>query len=103
MLFLTLRRVSLAVLIALVVLSLSVVIVNQRALARPSAPNTARSSPGGAPCDTTLQACIDGSSSGDIVNIAPGLYITSVTLSKAVSLIGAGAGSTILQRCPLNA
>jgi len=53
--------------------------------------------PGLAPCNTTLQACIDGSANGDSINIAPGFYNTSVTLNKAVSLIGAGVGSTFIQ------
>ncbi len=61
---------------------------------------TTRPYPGPAPCNTTLQACIDGSADGDAINIAAGLYITSVTLDKAVSLIGAGAGGTIIQALP---
>ena len=59
-----------------------------------------RTYPGAAPCNTTLQACIDGSPSGDVINIAAGLYITSATLNKAVSLIGASAASTIIQALP---
>ena len=66
-----------------------------------AAPATTRTFPGAAPCNTTLQACINGSSAGDTINIQPGLYNnTSVTLNKAVSLIGAGASSTILQASP---
>jgi len=61
---------------------------------------TTRTYPGPAPCNTTLQACIDGSADGDVINIAAGLYITSVTLNNAVSLIGAGPGSTIIQALP---
>src|SRR5205823_14026799 len=56
-----------------------------------------RSYPGGAPCNTTLQACIDGSANTDSINIAAGSYNTSVTVNKAVILLGAGAGSTLLQ------
>ncbi len=100
MLSLTLRRVSLAVLLSMLAVSASIVTVNQRVIAQPSAPTTARAYPGAAPCDTTLQACLDGSSSGDVINIAAGVYITGVTLNKAVSLIGAGAGSTIIQALP---
>jgi hypothetical protein len=51
---------------------------------------------GVAPCNTTLQACVSGSADGDIVQIAAGTYVTSVTLDKAVSLLGAGAASTTL-------
>ncbi len=50
-----------------------------------------RTYPGAAPCNTSLQACIDGSADGDVINIAANAYIASVTLNKAVSLIGAGA------------
>lgn len=53
-----------------------------------------------APCNTTLQACINGSTDGDEINIAAGLYVTSVTLNKAVNLIGAGPGSLIIQALP---
>ena len=59
-----------------------------------------RTYPSAAPCDTTLQACIDGSADGDVINLAANIYITSVTLNKAVSLIGAGAASTIIQALP---
>ena len=57
---------------------------------------TSRTYPGAAPCDTTLQACIDGSSDGDVINILAGTYNNSVTLNKAVSLIGANSSTTIL-------
>ncbi len=59
-----------------------------------------RSYPGSAPCNTSLQACIDGSADGDVINIAANVYITSVTLNKAVSLIGVNAASTIIQALP---
>lgn len=53
---------------------------------------TTRSYPGAAPCNTTLQACIDASADGDSIEIVPGTYITaSLSIAKAVSLIGAGA------------
>jgi hypothetical protein len=48
-----------------------------------------------APCDTTLQACIDGSTDGDTILIAAGTYITRFTLDKAVSLVGAPGGVTL--------
>src|SRR5262249_5793238 len=50
-----------------------------------------------APCNTTLQACINGTAAGITIHIAPGSYITSVTLNKAVSLIGVGSTSTIIR------
>jgi predicted outer membrane repeat protein len=58
---------------------------------------TARTWPGAAPCNTSLQSCIDNSASGDVINITSGVHFTGATLNKAVSLIGAGAGSTTLQ------
>src|SRR5512147_3044625 len=59
-----------------------------------------RNYPGAAPCNTSLQACIDGSADGDVINIAANVYITSVTLNKAVSLVGVSAASTIIQALP---
>ncbi|MGH7461750.1 MAG: hypothetical protein ACREMA_12090, partial [Longimicrobiales bacterium] len=53
-----------------------------------------------APCNTTLQACIDGSAAGDVINISAGTYITSISLNKAVSLIGADSSTAILQAPP---
>src|SRR5687767_4107681 len=50
---------------------------------------TTRSYPGSLDCTTTLQACIDVSAAGDQINIAANTYITSITLNKAVSLVGA--------------
>jgi len=66
-----------------------------RVMARPLL--TSRTYPGAAPCNTTLQACIDGSSNGDVINILAGTYSTSITLNKAVSLIGANSATTILR------
>ncbi|HTP10078.1 MAG TPA: hypothetical protein VMP08_17615, partial [Anaerolineae bacterium] len=55
----------------------------------PLTPTGTYTYPGAAPCDTTLQACLDGLSAGDVLNILPGEYTATLTLSKAVSLIGA--------------
>src|SRR5215831_5912152 len=52
------------------------------------------------PCNTTLQACIDGSNPADRILITVGTFITSVTLNKAVSLIGAGPSATVLSALP---
>lgn len=49
--------------------------------------------PGSPPCNTTLQACIDGVPLNSRVVIAPGLYITSVTVNRAVSVMGGGNGA----------
>ena len=54
-------------------------------------------------CAATLQACLDASADGDSIDIASGTYITSLTMSKAVTLTGGGAqgaGATILKAMP---
>ncbi len=38
----------------------------------PNAPAIVRNFPGGAPCNTTLAACVSGSGSGDVISIANG-------------------------------
>jgi len=53
-----------------------------------------------APCNTTLQHCINNVAAGSTVNVEPGLYITSVTINRAVSVVGAGVGSTVIQALP---
>ncbi len=49
--------------------------------------------PGSPPCSTTLQACIDGAPLNSRIVVAPGVYITSVTVNRAVSVIGGGNGA----------
>lgn len=48
-----------------------------------AAPTFVRQYPGAFPCDTTLQACIDGSDPGDEIDLQFNTYLTSVTLNKA--------------------
>ncbi len=56
---------------------------------------------GSAPCNTTLQACIDGSAAGDTINIAAGTFITTaIVVNKSMTLTGAGPSSTILNALP---
>jgi predicted outer membrane repeat protein len=57
--------------------------------------------PGAAPCDTTLQACVNALSDGDRLTILPGEYTTSLTLDKAVSLIGADPLTPTILRAPI--
>ncbi len=60
-----------------------------------------RAYPGAAPCDATLQACISASDDNDIVQIQPGTYITdSLLITRAVSLIGAGASPAATRLSP---
>jgi len=53
----------------------------------------------GGPCGATIQACINNPivQAGDRVLIPAGIYTESLTLNKAVSLIGADADTTIVQ------
>ena len=94
-----LLRLSISTLVALCALVAALF-----ALEQPSAhadPLTTRTYPDTvAPCNTTLQACINGSSNGDSINIQAGTYITSITLNKPVTLAGAGSATTILKALP---
>jgi hypothetical protein len=54
------------------------------------------------PCDTTLQACIDGSDAGDVIQIKAGTYPAGVTLNKPVSLIGLGVITPTTLIAPLD-
>src|SRR5688500_16873308 len=58
-----------------------------------AAPNAA-TFPG---CGATLQACLDTAAVGETVVVQPGTYITSLTLSRAVSLTGVNSTTVILQ------
>ena len=50
------------------------------------------------PCNTTLQACVNGSAAGDTINIAAGTYtIPELTIPLALNLNGAGVNNTFLQ------
>jgi hypothetical protein len=70
------------------------------ALAQPGAAPASLTYPGPGNCSTTLQHCINTAANGQTINILPGIYITSVTMNRAVSLVGAGVGTTILQALP---
>ncbi len=51
---------------------------------------------GVAPCDTTLQACLNAADHGDTILIPAGTYTESLTLDKAVNLTGADRATTII-------
>lgn len=56
-------------------------------LAWPAAAQVTRTWPGAAPCNTTLQACINGSAAGDIVLIATNAEIDeNISLNKSLHL-----------------
>lgn len=85
----------LAALIAVTTLGLAL-----RVAAAPLAAVT-RTYPGAAPCNTTLEDCINGSANGDTINIAAGIIITDeIFVGRAITLNGAGPANTILQARP---
>lgn len=90
------RTIGIALILSIVAIASTFALARQVA----SAPTATRTYPGAAPCNTTLQACLDGSLAGDVINILPGVYTQSFTLNKAVSVIGAGADTTILKAPP---
>ena len=51
----------------------------------------------GGACGTTIQACINAASNGDTVLIPAGTYVEWLWLNKPVSLLGSGAGSTVVR------
>lgn len=51
---------------------------------------------GSSGCYKTIGAAVSAAAAGDQINIGPGQYSESVTVNKTLSLVGAGAGSTII-------
>ncbi len=83
------------ILLALVISGLALIGLTLRsAAAAPGAPLTY---PGSGGCSTTLQACIDSASPGDVITIAPNTYVTTVLLNENVSLVGSGINNTIIK------
>jgi len=92
---------GLAVLLAAFMLILLGIATRQAAAAALAAPNASSSNTYPGPnCAGTLQACINGTSAPGVVNILSGAYVTSVTLNRAISLMGAGSSSTIFYALP---
>ena len=101
-------RLSLSILIALCALGAALLVlqgppVQAEPLQAPSAlSGVTRNYPdASAPCNTTLQACISASADGDSVQIAANTYVTaSLTITRAVSLIGGGANPSDVKLRP---
>lgn len=51
---------------------------------------------GASGCLATIGAAVSAASSGDVIQVAAGTYKEDVTISKTLSLIGAGSASTII-------
>jgi parallel beta-helix repeat protein len=47
-------------------------------------------------CHSTIGAAVSAAAAGDLINIGPGQYAESVVVTKPLSLVGAGADSTII-------
>jgi predicted outer membrane repeat protein len=86
--------------LALVVVITTLVAIGLVLAQSPLAPAGSYTYPGLAPCDTTLQACLDGLNDGDVIHILPGEYTASLTLNKAVSLIGSDPLTPTILRAP---
>jgi hypothetical protein len=54
------------------------------------------------PCYTTIQAAINASVAGDIIQVAAGTYHEALTIGINLDLIGAGAATTIVDASGLN-
>jgi len=52
---------------------------------------------GGAGCHRTLQAALDASRDGDTIKVSAGTFAGGVTITKSVSVVGAGAGATTIK------
>ena len=89
-----------ALLVAMLMLVLLALATRQAGAATAPAPAQNRTYPGASPCNTTLQACIDNTTAPGTIAIQPGTYVTSVTLSKALSLTGVSSATTILRALP---
>ena len=48
-------------------------------------------------CSDSLQAAIDLAQPGDVIRIARGVFAGGVTISKSISLVGSGPGSTVIR------
>ena len=52
---------------------------------------------GGSGCHPTIQSALDAADDGDVIGIAPGKYRGPITITKSVTLAGAGASATVIK------
>ena len=52
---------------------------------------------GGPHCYPTVQAALDTSKDGDTIKVGPGTFAGGITITKSISLIGSGAGATVVR------
>src|SRR3954447_4679336 len=48
-------------------------------------------------CFSTIQAALNAAHNGDVIHIDPGTFAGGLTIANSVKIIGAGAGSTVIQ------
>jgi hypothetical protein len=48
-------------------------------------------------CFSAIQAALDAAHKGDVIHIGPGTFAGGITITKSVTISGAGAGSTSIQ------
>ncbi|MGA2559595.1 MAG: hypothetical protein ABSF17_07945 [Terracidiphilus sp.] len=47
-------------------------------------------------CYSKIQTAVNNAASGDVINVAPGAYKEDVVIGMPLSLIGAGAGLSVI-------
>jgi hypothetical protein len=52
---------------------------------------------GGPGCYRTIQDALNASRDGDVIKIGPGSFAGGIQITKSVSVVGAGAGSTVIR------
>ena len=52
---------------------------------------------GGPRCYPTVQSALDASENGDTIKVGPGTFAGGIAITKSISLIGSGAGATVVR------
>jgi len=77
--------------------ALSLTLVSGALLVAVQAASAANLCVGGPGCYSTLQAAVNAAHDGDTITIAPGTYAGGVTVDVSVTIVGAGAGQTVVR------